>query len=291
MRSIVNTLWATQIQTAAHLKQKLTIPKHTTLNEKFSIQANATLTANEMPSLLCYTIGDGGHKAVTGVNGRPLITPVDHQADHAALYNHLPFVLRSLDNDLTPDERKKYALRKEVEIEGRYYYGYYGRRLNLADVSIVLKRSKKIDGEVVSNVYVPNSSNLSPVPPDMDSTGVVTTSGEYLSSSATVTIKFDQNDVNEFINVARIVYNDDIYAVISEIALCTGVDRVVAGSSTNGQINYNEIVGCQVSAFVPVHYEMVYHSEGFDFKTEIGAVEPMLGSDSIGTAAVLNYSS
>lgn len=291
MRSIVNTLWSTQLQTAAHLKIPFSIPENTTLNQKFNIQKNAGLQASEMPSLLAYTIGDGGHRAVVGQHGRPLISPIDHQADHAALYNHLPFVLRTLDNDLTPIEREKYALRKEVEIEGRYYYAYYAKRLNLEEVQIVLKRSQKIDGEVTSSVYVPTSANLSPTPPDIENTGVVTTSGEYLSSSAIVTIRFDKTDVEEFNNVARILYNDEIYAVISEVGLCTGVNRTVQGNSTLGQINYKELVGCQISAFIPVHYEMVYHSEGFDFNTEVGAVEPLLGSESIGTSVVLDYTS
>lgn len=291
MRSIINTLWSTQIQTAAHLKIPLIVPEHTTLNEKFDIYRNQGIQPNELPSLKAFTIGDGGHRAVVGQHGRPLITPIDHQADHAALYNHLPFVLRTLDNDLSPTEREKYALRKEVEIEGRYYYAYYARRLNLNDVAITLKRSKRIDGEVTSSTYVPTSSNLSPTPPDMSSTGVVTTSGEYLSSSAIVNIRFSKQDVSEFTNVARILYNDEIYAVISEIALCTGVDRTVQGSSTGGQINYRELIAAQVSAFVPVHYEMVYHSEGFDFGTEVGAVEPLLGSESVGTSVILDYTS
>lgn len=289
MRSIVNTLWSTQIQTAAHLKIPFTPLEHTTLNEKFMIQQTAGIRPSELPSLKAIVIGDGGHRAVIGQRGRPLITPIDHQADHAALYNHLPFVLRALDDDLSPTDRERYALRKEVEIEGRYYYAYFAKRLNLNEVKITLKRSKKIDGEVISSVYVPTSANLSPTPPDIENTGVVTTSGEYLSSSAIVTIRFDKRDVQEFKNVARILYNDEIYAVASEIGLCTGVDRTVQGNSTMGQINYKELIAAQLSAFVPVHYEMVYHSEGFDFNVEVGAVEPLLGSQSIGTSVILDY--
>lgn len=291
MRSIVNTLWSTHIQTAVHMKIPYVVGEHTTLNEKHDIQKTAGLQPSEIPSLKAFVIGDGGHRAVIGQHGRPLITPIDHQADHAALYNQLPFVLRPLDDDLSPTERERYALRKEVEIEGRYYYAYFAKRLNLNEVQITLKRSKKIDGEVISSVYVPTSANLSPTPPDIENTGVVTTSGEYLSASAIVTIRFDKRDVQEFNNVARILYNDEIYAVISEIGLCTGVDRTVQGNSTMGQINYRELIAAQISAFVPVHYEMVYHSEGFDFGTEVGAVEPLLGSESIGTSVILDYAS
>lgn len=289
MKPIVNTLWAAQLQTSVHFKLPFKVADHTTLNEKFSIQAAAGLQPNEMPSLLVYTIGDGGHKLVVGQNGRPLITPIDHQADHAALYNHVPFVLRTLDNDLSAAERERYALRAPVEIQGRYYYAYWARRLDLTGVEVTIKKTVKVDGEANSIIYVTDSGNLSPTPPDISSTGVVTTSGEYLSASAVVNIVFDERDVAEFLNVAKVLYNDESYAVISEIALCTGVDRTVQGQSTNGQINYKEIIATQVSAFVPVHYEMIYHNKGFDFSTEVGAAEPLLGSESIGTSVVVDY--
>src|SRR5690606_35425852 len=272
--------------TCAHLKKPFVAQEHTTLNEKFDVQKNVTLNTGEMPSLGYWTIGNGGHKVQIGAQGFPKITPIDHQADHAALYSHLPFVLRDPTNDLPPATRDKYALRKEVSVEGRTYIAYYLKRLDLGETSVHLKRTQVADGVRTVTEYIPTSANLSPIAPSISNVGTVTTSGEYLSFSATITIVFDEFDVQELLNVANILYGDESYAVISEIGLCTGVDRTVAAQGQSGQFNYREVLSCQVAAFIPVHYEMIFHSQGFTYMSEVGAVEPLLGAVSMASGAV-----
>ena len=287
MQSICTTLWATYLETCAHLGLPFTIKEHTTLNEKLEIQGSATLNTGEMPRLAILCIGNKGHRAVTGTDNFPLTVPVDHQADHAALYGQIPFVLRDTNNDLTPDQRAKYALRKTVNINGRNYYAYYGKRIDMADVVPKLQKTVVEDGQSTTTDYIPTTANLNPEWPDIPNTGAVSTSGSYLSASAVVSVNFGEFDVTELYNVAKIMYNDQNYAVISEFAFCTAVDRTVSVPTPSGNTNFKEAIACQVATFVGGHYELVYYSKGFDFKVELGANEPLLGAEEIVTATFI----
>lgn len=287
MQSIVPTLWSSFLQTCAHLALPFKVAEHTTLNEKFDIQSGAGVPAGKMPSLNVLTIGNGGHRGVVGQNGFPLIVPIDHQADHAALYNHIPFVLRATNNDLSPTERAKYALRKEVTVEGVNYYAYYGKRLDLSDAVPQLKRTITENGNSTSSVYTPTTAALNPTPPAISNTGVVTTSGDYLSASAVISIPFTANDVAEIINVAKTLYNDENYAVISEFGFCTSIGNTVSVPTSGGQSNFLEAIACQIAFFVGAHYEMLWNTDGFDFRIEAGAVEPLLGAQSVATTVAV----
>lgn len=288
MKSIVPTIWSTYLQTCHHLNLPFEILPKSTINEKLNIQANVALSPTERPGLGYLIIGNGGHRAVTGADGFPLTDPIKHLADHAALYNQIPFVLRELDDDLTPDLRALYCLRTQVQIQGRNLVAYYGKRISLADVKVNIKRTVVEDGISTTTDYETSSTNLNPTPPVMSNTGVITTSGEYLSTSAVISVPFTERDVNELINVAKLMYNDERYAVISEFGFCTGVDRTVQISTVSGQTNFKEVVACQVSTFVTAHYEMMFNTKGFDFRMETGAVEPLLGAGQISTATLVS---
>lgn len=281
MQSIVSTLWSSHLQTCSFMKRPFTAHEHTTLNEKFEIQQGAAIQSGEIPGLNCLTIGNGGHRHEAGKSGFPLIVPIDHESWHAALYNHIPFVLRAVNDDLTPTQRAGYCLRKEITVDGSNYYAYYGKRLSLGDVVPTLKQTVVEDGNSVSSEYIPTSASLNPTAPAISNTQVVTTSGEYLSASGVISIPFTANDVAEIINVAKILYNDENYAVVSEFGFCTGIDRTVSVPTSSGQSNFKEVIACQVAFFVGAHYQMIFNSEGFDFRVEAGAVEPLLGSQSV----------
>lgn len=287
MKSIQTTIFSSYLQTCEHLDVPFEILEHSTLNEKLGIQANAVLQQSERPGLRLLVIGNGGHRAVTGINGFPLTEVIDHQADHAALYNQTPFVLRTPDNDLTPAERTRYALRKDVTIDGRNYIAYYALRLNTDGVQVKVARTVVEDGISTTTDYETTTANLNPVPPTLPNSGTVSTSGEYLSTSAVLAVPFLERDATELLNVAKILYNDERYAVISEFGFCTSVDRNVQVETVNGLTNFKEAIGVQIATFVAAHYEIIFNTKGFDFRIETGAVEPLLGAEQIFTATQL----
>lgn len=284
------TLWGGHLQTCAHTKRPFTIDQYTTLNEKQEILANATLQPNQLPGLGYWAIGDGGHR-VTTANNRARITPVDHLADHAALYNQMPFVLRPTNDDLSADLRANFAHRKEVNIEGRNYIGYWLRRLNMTGVNPTkIRNIRNADGTWGQRAYVASIANLNPVWPEIPADQAITTSGEYLSSSAVVPIVFSAWDVAEYLNVATVMYGDESEAVISEIAFCTGVDRQIQIQTPTGSANFMEAIAVQIDTFVGAYYQLIFENQGFDFSMEVGVSDPLLGAEEYRSASVLSVS-
>jgi hypothetical protein len=280
-------MWSSFLQTTEHLDVPFTVLPKTTLNEKLNIQATATIQPTERPGLRVLVIGNGGHRTITGVGGFPLTDIIDHQADHAALYNQIPFVLREVDNDLTPAERARYSLRNQVTLDGRNYIAYWAMRLNTTGIKVNVKKTIVEDGISTSVNYETSSANLNPVPPTLSNTGAISTSGEYLSASAVLAVPFVERDVIELLNVAKIMYNDERYAVISEFGFCTAVDRNVQIETTQGLTSFKETIAVQIATFVAAHYELIFNTKGFDFRIETGAVEPLLGAEQISTATLL----
>lgn len=288
MKNVVPTIWGNRLQ---NIKQQNLPYKHipfSTINERLGIRAAETVLSTDMPSLAVLCIGNKGHGHRTGLNGFPLTRRIPHLPDHAALYGQIPFVMRTVDNDLSLAERRKYSLRIIEEHEGVNWVCYYGRRL-VIDVTqdVKIKHTIVVDGVKTTTDYVTSNANLYPTEPDLPNTGSVSTSGEYLSTSSVVNLSFTEADVDELVNVARILYNDEDYAVISEFAICNAVDRTVTISTPQGQANFNENVHTSVAFFAVAKYDLIFHRKGFSYTIECGATEPLLGAEQITTASLL----
>jgi hypothetical protein len=113
------------LQTCAMLGIAVPQIANTTLNEKLSIQANATLGVNEMPRARYICIGIGGHQGTVGADGILLIGSAQHRPTDNSLFRMMPFVMRPLTNDLTTVERQRYALRRIENHKGLDYAVYY----------------------------------------------------------------------------------------------------------------------------------------------------------------------
>lgn len=249
-----------------------------TLNHKFGIHPTQLPGPDERHAVRYYAIGIGGHRAITGANGIGRTRPRRHDPTDAACFEHLPFVLRDLNNDLTVEQRKHYAGRRIEQRGGATKVAYYLKRLATQDSQV---QSKIIPaGGGTSRPFVPTTANLNPVP--LDETGgtdsnVVSTSGDKVSSSLIVNIDFNAFDAAELRNVARIIYGDESYALVSEIAICAGVDRVLAGQGPgNTTLDYLEAIAVQPVQFISCYYQLDMQNEGFGFKIDVGIGEPLL---------------
>ena len=270
------TIYGSELQTALALGLPYEIAANTTLNEKFGIQAGAALGASDRPSIHYFAIGCGGHRSITGAEGIPYTSPINHRASDAALFKHMPFVLRRTNNDLTVTERANYALRRLESHGGLDYYAYYLKRIDLSTVTPSMEYTVTDNGVATTNPFVPTSSNLNPVATDLSNTEVITTAGNFLSVSAAVPLSFSEQDVVEFKNVATILYGSELYAIISEIAVCSGVDRTVQAQSISGNaFAFTEAVGVQIVTHVTSYYSVGFTNKGFDFTMDLGATEAM----------------
>lgn len=277
METITRTAYGSFLQTATLLKQPFTVLDHTTLNEKFEIQATVKPASGEYPHLMYVAIGNGGHNLTIGANNIPKPEPIQHLATDAACFKHIPFVLREPANDLAEAERKRYALRKLETYNSTQYVAYYLRRFNNATTQPEMNIVTIENGVQTSVVpFIPNSSNLNPVPQPLVIPGVNVTDGQYIMISSKIDLSFSESDVDELKNVGNIMYGDEAFGMISEIALVTGVDKAInATNPITGSFTFTECIGSQVSAHVNTFFSPVFANSGFKIIFDAGATEPL----------------
>lgn len=279
MRIVTRTIWGAELQTAQLLKKSYTPRQSTTLNEKFNIVADALPQNDVWPTLKYMAVGVGGRQLAAGAEGIIKTTPIPHLPTHAAMYRQVPFVLRRTTQDLTAEQRANYALRREETHNGISYYAYYLRRIDLTNSGTSLFRTSKVNGVETTVPYVPNNSNLNPTVPELPSSGAVQTltDGDYVSVSAMLTLSLTPFDVVELIEVAKVLFGSEDYAVISEIGLVTGIDRTVNVTGTGGvQISFNEAVHAQISTFISADNSLTNATDGLELLVDVGATESLL---------------
>lgn len=270
---ITRTIYGSHLQTAQLQNIPYEILPHTTLNELLNVEVARKPKAN--PAVRYFAIGNGGHRMLSGADSLPYVSPIRHRATDAGLFSQIPFVLRLEGNDLTEEEREKYGLRVKLTINGRNYIAYYLKRLKETNNPIRLEHVVVQDGIEVSKPFIPTMANLKPPKPELSPKEATSTNGDWVSVSRSMLIEFNEQDVIELINVAKILYDNPMLAVISEIGICSGEDAIVT-STDMGNVTYKEAVGVQVASFVTVYHMVGYTNKGFDIDIELGAVEPLM---------------
>lgn len=276
MENSTRTVYGSYIQTCLLLGIPPTYPENSTLNEKFGILAGTLPSQLERPKLGYWAIGNRGHQNVIGAEGIAKTEPVQHRATDAAGYGHIPFVLRAVNDDLTTVERAKYALRKEITVDGSVYIAYYLKRIDMTGVVPKMENKVVTGGVEVVTPFVPNSSNLNPTPPVVNNNGVNVVDGEYVTASARLDLSLTESDIQELLNMAKILYGDEGFAIVSEVMLCTGVDKAIQVSTQfGGTFNFNEAIGVQVASHIYAHVPAKFSNQGSDINVAVGATEPL----------------
>lgn len=251
---------------------------HSTLNEHFNIQNDILPDATQLPAMRYFAIGNGGHTMTVGGNGVPKPDTLQHKGTDAALFNHLPFVLREVGNDISAVDRANYGLRRIEVHDGRNYIAYYLKRLEFTGVNVGLEMTHIEDGVKTVSAFVPDSSNLNPVPTPLSSSGVNLITGEYVSASAKLDVVFTETDFAELLNVGNILYGDDSYAIISEIAFVSGVDKIVQSpTGDNSTINFNEVIIAQIMSHIGAFVTPKFSNYGSALQFDVGSTEPLFG--------------
>lgn len=276
MENFRRTLYGAVAQTCQYLGLPIELMPNSTLNEKFNIHPTAQPGVNEMPRMRYLAIGINGHRSKKGADNMDLVENVQHTARDAALYKHIPFVLRPVDSDLTPTERERYGLRRIEAHGGVDYIAYYLRRLDLTNVVVKPELRTVVNNVTTTTDFLATSDDLSPTPPDIDNNGVNTVTGQYLSATARIDVQLDTFDATEILAAAMIIYGKEDYAFISELAFVTGCDRTVqTQDANNNSFNYNEVIYAQVSSHVASLQPLKTQRDGFKVTMDVGCVEPM----------------
>lgn len=272
MRNITRTVYGARLQSLQYFGLPYAHVANTTLNEKLNIFPDQHPSNTEMPSNRYFCIGNRGHRNAVSAEGFEYQEALQHQPSDGSLFGLMPFILRRVSDDLDIPTRAHYGLRRIEEHGGLNYVAYYGRRMDLIGVSSQMLFNHVENGEKTSSPFVPNSGNLNPTPPVIPPTGSVSTSGDFLSVSTKVSLSFDENDISEYIEASKIIYGDEKFAIISEIGIVAGCDKIL----TDSGLSYNEIVDAQITAFIDGYHPLNYTMSGLTIEADVGATQPLL---------------
>lgn len=258
----------------SHLREKNFKPlANTTLNEKFNINKDILMELST-PTLKYFAIGNGNIETMDSETNMKLYHG-NHRCIDAALYNHIPFVLRKEDEDLGSNERKNYRLRKRISINNEWYIAYY---LKVIPDDMVLNQIIKITQETdtmpkIETFNTNDSSLLNPNIYDNNISELLVDNTEFITNSDQISLILTIEELNEIKEAMRILSIPQNEMVINEIALCSGTDVVDLNT-------YDiEVAYCQILLFVDTDYDiqlMLANDTEFFRQVEIGGMQALM---------------
>lgn len=318
-RIVTRTAVGASIQTSRGLGLKHNVQDFTTLNQAinertiianlpepltsgmevlpvYDYQADSDLLASQY---LC--IGNGGHKVITGGNGAgtsnpnpgnntnngttiaiPFTIPVEHMATDTGLYNMIPYLGRPVSKGLTISERRQYSLRRTIMLNGELWEFYFARKLVRDRLTPTINITHVVDGESTTAEFVPTINNLKPIHPTEDTS--------YNASYATVTVPvevvWNEKQIQDIRDACRVLYGSENFAIISELSICSGVEKSIlqkypnSGPQTPINVPANtffEAVACQVVMHITTYIPINFSEREYKLEMDFGATEPLYG--------------
>jgi len=278
MEKNVPTIIKSLIQSASLMNRPYTIYPYSTINQKLNILAGETLEIDEIPDLKYVVLGNGGLTIQTSADGFTYPVSYCHKPTDTGLFSEIPFIVRPIGSDISPTVRMNYRLRKLITVGDSNYFAYYGKLLDFGSNTPTLHtRSVQSDGTVSVANFTPDASNLNPTPTLLSSGDTVTTTGDYICASTRLDFVLTASDVLELLNSSVLIYGDENHAIVSEIALCTGVERPETSSSAGGTtVVYTEAAVVQVMNFLSTNFPTPSWNQGVRYTFDIGNSEPIL---------------
>ena len=260
MELTTRTLESAALATAQYFGLPHTYPSHSTLNEFLDIQNGVLPAKTVYPTVKYQMIGYGGHRPFNTINGRYVAQPVQHRTTDTGLFKPLPFVMREPNNDLTTTERRNYRLRKTETHNGKVYICYYAKLIDLTQTVIERQETTVQNGvDLLTSEYDYTSANLAPQPTEPLQGEPDLTNGNFVSPNARIWVGLDNEwEATELLNVSNVIFNDEYGALISEIALVSGVDKdvTVGAGAGSGGFTFTEVIGAQIANFIAVQFNV-----------------------------------
>lgn len=276
MENSIRTIYAAALQSCMFRKQPYEVLEYTTLNEKLGVQPRIYPDGNTYPSLGYWAIGKGGHTFTNDQTNFALAKQVTHQATDAALYDQLPFVLRQIDNDIDSAQRARYALRKTLVVDGITYVAYYLKRIPMSQNPSIIELVTFQNGMPTPTPFVPTTANLNPVKTTASNVGANYVSNDYVTNTNKLPLVMTEDDMQELMAACVVLYGSADYAIISEIALCTGVDKIITVNPDTGiSFNFLEAISVQVASFLSTFKVGAYTNGGMELVVDFGSNDPL----------------
>lgn len=252
----------------------------TTLNEKFSVHASTQHPIGLMCEGSWFAIGNKGHGNVQGVDGIGLSHAKPHAVTDAVLFGHLPFIIRDINDDISASEREKYGMRAIIDVGGVKKIGYYLMYKPSAGIPTTIKRIVINNGQETISDFIPDSSVLNPQPPSFPLPPRSESNSEDYAVFKYVPFTLTASEVQEILNAAEIIYGDQAYAIISEIAWVGGVRTTVGLLDANNNptsTQYYECLKSTIITSITSRHDLVNANGGIEIDIRIGTSEPLYG--------------
>jgi hypothetical protein len=261
MYETTKTIYHTHLELQRAMQEDFNPLPYSTLNEKFGVADEEAVPAGRYPAMEYIAIGRGGHRGRIASDGATLTDILQHDVTDAALFEHLPFVVRLISEDLTPAERAKYGMRTLV---------------NLSQTYPELKEITVLDGSVSDREYTPTPSQLTPNPLPLSNTQANLASGKHISVTSTLSVSLSATDIQEIMDAVLVLYDDVAYATISEIATVTAHRTPINTTLGGVNVTYDEAIAAQVANFIPANISLQFTTNGIDSLFSLGHTSPYL---------------
>ena len=247
------------------------VHKNTTLNEKFNIlptdhTPQGTIQVPIFPRPKLFVLGVGGTPYIDNVNSYKYS---QHSVLDAALFKHIPFVIRRINDDLDSITRQKYRLRKIITVKGDEYYAYYAKVCDLIDYRNYNFLVNKVNGnDILSIMNFDSDRYLNPTPVVKPTDPATVTNVNSVINRFKFEFLLTEDEQKELRNVLAILEREDI-AKITELGICHGYDI----PTTYGY----ESLDTQITYFVDIDLDVALDLNStirFQRNIELGGSEP-----------------
>jgi len=268
MKHSTKTIFLVDLQTTILTGRRYKTLPNTTLNEKFNIQPEIT-TLDTYPTIQYLAVGNGLSKEISAEE-----SIIKHAVTDGALYNHVPFVIRPVDDDLLPADRAHYRLRNLITINNKEYVEYHLKKIDMENGE---NRITEVTVNEVANtlsLYNPrNYRSLRPLPLQINPTKTdnknYIKTNKYIMKMLQFHFTLTEKDLEELQNSIEIKFGGTVLfsRVLKELAVCSGVE-------------YNdEIAMAQIMYFKNIDIDvwtLLDTKETINDIVEIGGMEPLL---------------
>ena len=269
------TIYADKIAVCRAVGKPYRPDKGTTINELYKVAENETPVAGEYPIVKYLMWGVKGTEASNLTDGRTVTNHILKSPTFMGLYGPMPWVIRPVDDDLPPEIRSRYRMRTSLlDKNGKRYIAYYALSVpdNHISEPIIEVRNTK-DGVTTTTLFEADPADLTPKPIPISNTNIQNPEGDCLIVSSKLRILLDQNDISEMLNAYRIMYGDTKGATITEIAICSGIDKNIQSGITGTTGMYREAIYLQIAAHLDYASPLNESKTGIDYTVDVGSQE------------------
>lgn len=270
------TIWKKFLSLHTDIKKEYIPPFSTILNTKseFNIFPNINNISGEYPKQFSYyAIGVGGGSEFINNSG---YSYNNHNPTDASLYEQIPFIMKTTDNDISVSEQSKYRFRTEKIINGITYICYYLKeigdiRLPSRPYKLTVVNNSGMGDAELTEFDTNTDSMLYPIFKPRTIDPVSNNVANYVAVTLTATINFTPAEIQYLKEVLNILYPDQDKK-ITELAICSGIDL----ATEEGRI---EAAIVQIMYFISIDTETAMalaSTDGFNRTIEMGGLEPLI---------------